>query len=167
MDRMKRLALYLPGVLLCVLAFAGCVKKEYYEGGGGDGAQIATYYFDVLNNPTATNRWHWNEQMKRNECIFDFNALTPYIYEKGVVHASVFHAEQITENGVPVQYETLKSLPFVRSYWDPDQRVYYTETIGYDVAPGNPYTICFYIQTDDLGATGLQDYKFKVSLLWY
>lgn len=148
-------------VLLATLGFSSCTTKEYYET-YEDGAIIETHIFKVFKSPTALERWEWNTNKGRYECILDFGAVDDYIYEEGVIHSAVF----VMEDG----YETLKSLPYVYTRKDKVSGSIYTETISYDISPGNPYTIAFYIQSDDLKGNDdeqLKDYQFKVSLLWY
>lgn len=169
--------IYTKRKLFAITAFVliifttSCTTEEYYET-YEDGAKIETYYFDVSNstNQTVPNRWVWNQDLNRYECVFDINKVTDYIYEKGVIHAAVFFDEEYVDNNNQTAfYETLKSLPFMRTYWDDSHSVFYEETINYDIAPGNPYSICFYVETDNGSEYGnyLKNLTFKVSLLWY
>lgn len=158
-------------VLLTALLAISCTTEEYYET-REDGAKIETYNFDVLNTaePNVNNQWVWNQGMGRYECVFNIDKINDYIYTKGVIHTAVYYEEEYEDDkGNTGTYETLKSLPFIRTYWDEQDQQFYEETISYDVAPGSPYTICFYLQSSNGVGYGeyLRDLTFKVSLLWY
>ena len=146
------------------LGFVGCgddITEQYFTG-----TEIKTYYFEVkaTDDTNVKDRWKWNPEMGRFECVFDLPALNQKIYEEGIVQAGVFYNEWISDTEY---YETLKNLQFERTYWDEETQKFYTEFINFDVAL-DPSTICFYIQTSNgIGyADFLSDYEFKVSLLW-
>ena len=66
----------------------------------------------------------------------------------------------------------MKSLPYVRTYEDLDTGTFFEETISYDIISRNgtpPYKIRFSIQTSNGKdyEDFLQDYQFKVNLIWY
>ena len=133
--------------LLITVCFTSC---EYHEG----------VELDVYNITVYKNDWVWNSNIRRYECLLRFDEITERVYEKGFVNAQIFIWEE-NRNG---NYETLKPLPFVQSYYDPVSRVPYTETISYDVSPGY---ILFSIQLSNLNDSNqwLEEYSFKVSIM--
>jgi len=150
--------------IFAITGFTGCgddITEQYFSG-----TEIETYFFEVLatNDTKVENRWKWNQEMGRFECIFDLPALNQKIYEQGLVQAGVFFWEPISDTE---GYETLKNLQFERTYWDEDTDQFYTEFMNFDVTL-DPATICFYVQTSNgIGyADFLKDREFKVSLLW-
>jgi len=146
---MKRIYHTLKISLLLMLITVGFSSCEYNEG----------VELDVHVLIVRFNDWVWNPEIKRYECLFEFDAITEKVYESGFVHAQVFVLEGRGSN----KYQTLKPLPFVQSY-EPVGRVPYTETISYDVSPGS---ILFSIQLSDLSNTyqWLDEYSFKVSIM--
>ena len=149
--------------LIITFGFSGCIKKEYFE-------DYHEHYYDVYetgvelsiyNFTIGINDWIWNSTIKRYECLLKFNEITEYIYEKGFVNAQIFVWEKNRDGS---EYETLKPLPFVQSYYDEVNDVYFTETISYDVSPGH---ILFGIQLSDLWDSDhrLDEYDFKVSIM--
>jgi len=147
---MKRIYHTLRISLLFLFITVGFTSCEYQEGVELD-VHVLTVDF---------NDWVWNPNYKRYECLFEFDEITERIYEKGFVNAQIF----VWEENRGSNYETLKPLPFVQSYYDPSNRVHYTETISYDVSPGY---ILFSIQLSDLydGNQWLKTYSFKVSIM--
>ena len=137
-----------------LLAFSSCEINE-------KGVDMLTDRFDV-----AQRDWEWNSVYNRYECIFEYWEMDEYMYYDGSITASVYVTEY---NPDGTRYEVLRSLPFVHTYVDGQQK--FTQTIGFDVSPGdrrNPGQIAFYIQASDLSNTKkyLQDYRFKVTTFW-
>ena len=149
--------------LIITFGFSGCIKKEYFEDYHDHyhsyyetGVELTVYNFTI-----GINDWKWNQIYERYECVLNFKEITEYIYEKGFVNAQVFVWEKNRDGS---EYETLKPLPFVQSYFDEFENIPYTETISYDVSPGY---ILFSIQLSELWSTDewLNDYDFKVSIM--
>ena len=147
---MKKIYHTLKFSLLFLLITVGFSSCEFNEVGVD---------LDVYNITVYKDDWAWNPDIKRYECLFEFNEITENVYKNGFVHAQVFVLEGRGSN----TYQTLKPLPFVQSY-EPVGRVPYTETISYDVSPGS---ILFSIQMSDLSNTyqWLNTYSFKVSIM--
>lgn len=139
--------------LFIMLLCSGCWEK---------GVQSETYWFTVQksNDERVENRWTWDDVTGRYECVFYFPELSGDVYNYGVVTAAV-------ETWESWDFVSLKTLPYVRTYYDEQRRTNYTETISYDIS-NNPGTICFFIQTNkpDEIAGLLSNYDFKVTLLW-
>ena len=161
---MKKISQKILLILLITVSFSGCIKKEYFE-------DYHEHYYDVYetgvelsvyNFTIDMNDWVWNQIYQRYECVRNFKEITEYIYEKGFVNAQIFVWEEYRDGS---EYETLKPLPFVQSYFDKVTNMPYTETISYDVSPGY---ILFSIQLSELWDTDewLADYyDFKVSIM--
>ncbi len=148
---------------MAMVGFSGCgddITEQYYTG-----TEIETYYFTVKapDNGNGNDRWVWNSDMGRYECIFDIPALSEKIYYDGMVQAAVLFWEGEGKD----EYQTMKNLHFERTYWDDQTAQFYTEFINFDVTY-NPSTICFYIETSNgIGYRNyLQDFEFKVNLMW-
>ena len=158
---MKKISQKILLILLITVSFSGCIKKEYYEDYHDhyynvNGVELAVYNFTI-----DINDWVWNTTIQRYECLRSFKEITKDIYENGYVNAQIFVWEEERDGS---EYETLKPLPFVQSYYDRDNDVTYTETISYDISPGS---ILFSIQSSDLRDDDrwLIDYDFKVSIM--
>ena len=139
--------------LIITFGFTGCIKKEYYEIG---------VELDVYNITIDYYDWYWNPSFERYEYVVEFNKITKNVFEKGYVNVQIFVKEKNSDGS---EYVILKPLPFVQTYRDLEDDEYkYTETISYDVSPGD---ILFSIQTSDLwdGDEWLDTYKFKVSIM--
>ena len=150
-------------VLGGLLGFSSCTTDEHYEI-IEEGAQVKTFFFEVYNaeeKPDARDKWYWNNDLGRHECIIDVREITQYIFEEGVLHASLFFDEG--------NYESLNSLPFIRTYYDNESNEPFEETFGYDIALGESgyYTVCFYIQSSN-GLRYAPPYysQFKLSMVW-
>lgn len=142
-------------LLLAGIALTGCGDRYDRDGKLVD---MATDQFTVR-----AEHWIWNEYYRRLEYVRDWKAIDNYMYENGAVSCGVFIREQTA--GGRNEYEVLRALPFVHTYFDEVNQKNYTRTIGYDITPGS---IAFYIQDSDLayieGAD--QDYTFKATLFW-
>ena len=148
-------------ILLITVAFSGCIKKEYYEDYYDQYYTVNGVELSVYNFTIGINDWKWNTAIQRYECLRDFKEITKDIYEDGYVNAQIFVWE-VERDGS--EYETLKPLPFVQSYFDEVTNMPFTETISYDISPGY---ILFSIQLSELWSTDewLIDYDFKVSIM--
>ena len=147
--------------LIITFGFSGCIKKEYFEDYHDHhyyetGVELSVYNFTI-----GINDWVWNSAIQRYECVRNFKEITKDIYEEGFVNAQIFVWEKNRDGS---EYETLKPLPFVQSYYDDVEDVTYTETISYDISLGS---ILFSIQLSELWSTDewLDDYEFKVSIM--
>ena len=147
--------------LIIAFGFTGCIKREYIDVHEHYNEYYEGVELIVYNITVGINDWVWNPSIKRYECLLEFSNITNNIYEKGYVNAQIFVWEN-NNNGS--QYETLKPLPFVQSYYDDRYDITYTETISYDISPGY---ILFSIQMSDLydGDEWLISYSFKVSII--
>ena len=137
-----------------LLSLTSCEIKE-------KGVEMRTDHFEVFQRS-----WEWNSVYQRYEFIFDYWEIDEYMYYDGALTAGVYITETNDEGQ---RYEVLRSLPFVHTYVD--GATTFTETIGYDVSPGDnryPGKIAFYIQASDLSNTKkfLRDYTFKVTTFW-
>lgn len=145
-------------VLFFAFVLTACTEEKYYSE-YYVGAEIST---EVIEIPVRS--WEWNSVYNRYEYVLPYPEIDDYIYEYGVVQASVFVQEEGMYEGKPITFETLKTLPFVQSYYSTPTYTY-TETISFDISPGS---ISFYIQASDLSDTDeyLQTYYFKVSTFY-
>lgn len=142
----KKLLYYLFIAIMFPTIFSSCKFEDLGE--------IKSYHFTATNN-----LWQWNSIYGRYECSFNFPELTKYIYENGTITGSIFINE---EDSRGKWYETQKNLPFSQTYTT--AQMPYTETISFDVSPGNPYYVTFYIQASDMQGVALQTYNFKITL---
>ncbi|MDR2927267.1 MAG: hypothetical protein LBV41_03560 [Cytophagaceae bacterium] len=128
--------------LLTIIGFTGCTFEE-------EAVDIRTYTFTVRRSD-----WRWNRYSNRFDYLCNFPELTGNIYNHGIIDAKVYIMEGTTE--------TLKPLPYVQTYLD--ENYVYTETISYDVSPGE---IMFTVQASDLSNSDayLQTLDFKISLM--
>ena len=155
---MKKTGLLLKIFLIfsLTMCFTACTVVEECNCGKQYIPDLKSLFFTV-----DVKDWWWNGNLGRYEFQFNAPDITNNIYENGLVHAGIF----IWESGSGGNYEVLKSLPYVQSYYDARYDITYTETISYDISPGS---ILFCIQLSDLysGDEFLQTYEFKVSLLY-
>ncbi|MCD8184983.1 MAG: hypothetical protein LUD68_00540 [Rikenellaceae bacterium] len=161
---MKKLLTWIGTGALTLLLSAGLSScegdKHYYEVG-------ADLYTEIIS--VQPRDWSWNAQYERYEAIFDWDEIDRYMYLKGSVTAGVYVTETAYENGRPYDYEVLRSLPFVHTYYDGNNNEIYTRTIGFDIGYASPPgQITFYIQDSDLREFGTPTatYRFKVTLIW-
>ena len=144
----KKLFFYLFAAAILPFMFSSCTVE--------DSGEIESYYFTV-----GSGQWQWNSTYGRYECYFDFPQLSKRIYEYGSITGSVFVNEQDQRER---WYETQKSLPFSQTYTS--RQAPYTETISFDVSPGSPYYVTFYIQASDMQGVALLTYDFKITLAY-
>ena len=144
----KNLLFYLFAAAIFPLLLSSCTVEDYGE--------VETYHFTVANN-----QWQWNSLYSRYEYTFDFSNMSKMVYENGSITGAVFINEQDSRGR---WYETLKPLPFSQTYSSAQKP--YTETISFDVSPGSPYYVTFYIQASDMQGAALLTYDFKITLAY-
>lgn len=139
-------------VLLTILSVnSACTKENWYE--NPDNTVILFEPFQISNT-----MWSWNDNMSRYEYRKSFPNLTKYIYDNGVVNASVF----LKDGSVEVQ----TPLPYIRT-WNENGGIY-TEVLSFDISYDDN-SILYYIQASDLIKTDTNNfplYEIKVSVIY-
>lgn len=159
---MKKLITVLGAGMLLLSAglFTSCDGDTYYTG--------ADMYTETIS--VEPKNWEWNPVYNRWDAVFDWSEIDSYMYEHGSLVAGVYITETgVDDYGNEFTYESLKSLPFVHSYYDSKNDKFFTRTIGYDISlpPTPPGQITFYMQDSDLNEfqkPGVFD--FKVTIFW-
>lgn len=150
---LKKVSRFIKATLVAVVLLISCYScttDEYINEYHGPDWNVKT--FEVR-----PNMWTWNSYQGWYECVVKYPELTEFVYENGVVLAQVFMGIQ----GVD---EVQRTLPYLQSYYDEQNRVYYTRNISYDYNIGS---VCFYYQDSDLTKEVISDtFSFKVTLFW-
>ena len=112
--------------------------------------QIETIYIDD---------WKWDKSRYRAFIPIEF-------YDGEYDYASISVNLFRRENGI----ERLTALPYIRTYYDADADIYYTETFSYEVVDTNNLRgIYFYLQASDLSDVDYAidvDYEVKISITY-
>lgn len=128
--------------------------------------QLEFTNWEIVNITVEEGQWHWDDQAKRYEAVYQLPELNEDIYEIGAVLGYVFIGEQN-------QNEVQKLLPYVQSYDEVEPP--YTETFSFDIQLKKDGklqpTVAFFIQASDLfGGTefekSLPVYNFRLVMIW-
>lgn len=126
--------------------------------------------WEIIQVQVKASDWEWvyidgHPDKGHWRAVAELPELTEFIYENGAALGYVFLGEQ----GVD---ETQKPLPYVQSHYDGDDElgnpVFFTETISCDFQYGNPSTVAFFIEANDLfeDSAAPNNYYFRVVLIW-
>lgn len=126
--------------------------------------------WEIIQVQVKASDWEWvyidgHPDKGHWRAVADLPELTEFIFEKGAALGYVF----LGEPGVD---EVQKPLPYVQSHYDGDDEfgnpVFFTETISCDFQYGNPSTVAFYIEANDLfeDSAAPNNYYFRVVLIW-
>jgi len=144
--------------LSVVLAFSACTEEKYYP--------VEEIYVD---NPLAikfktevirAGDWGWNADRGRYEVEINYPELTDYMYDDGVLNASVFVKYD--------NFEVQTVLPYIENWMDPTGKPF-TEYLSFDVSYDTK-SVVYYLQYSDLGRDDSflpSLYEIKLSFIYY